>query len=92
MVTHISSEFTLAESVKCLIENTDIDNKGTSAYKYKNISAHDGRMSSSAIGWIGIVCICVPFFCIMCTDVTNWTKTKQKHGGHLKQRGTVTEP
>jgi hypothetical protein len=48
-------------------------------------SAHDGRVSSSAIGWIGIVCICVSFICIMCTDVTDWTKTKQKHGDHLKQ-------
>ena len=69
-----------------------IDKKGTSAYKNKKISAHDGRVSSSAIGWIGIVCICVPFFCVRCTDVTNWTKTKQKHGGHLKHLRIVKEP
>jgi hypothetical protein len=79
------SGFTLEEHVKRLIENTLIDKKGTSAYKNKKISAYDGRVSSSAIGWIGIVCICVSFICIMCTDVTDWTKTKQKHGDHLKQ-------
>ena len=73
---------TLEENVKPLIENTVIDKKGTSAYKNRKTSAHDGRVSSSGIGWIGIVCICVPFICIMCTDVTNWTKAKQKHGDH----------
>ena len=52
-----------------------IDKKGTSAYKNRKISALDGRVSSSAIDWIGIVCMGVPFICIMCTDVTNWTKT-----------------
>jgi hypothetical protein len=52
-----------------------IDKKGTSAYNNRKISALDGRVSSSAIDWIGIVCIYVPFICIMCTDVANWTKT-----------------
>ena len=69
-----------------------IDKKGTSAYKNRKTSAHDGRVSSSAIGWIGIVCICVPFICFLCTDVTNWTKTKQKHGDHLKQLRVVKDP
>jgi len=92
IVTHILSGFTLEENVKRLIENTMVDKKGTSAYKNRKISAPDGRVSSRAIGWIGIVCICVPFICIICTDVTNWTKTKQKHGGHLKQLRIVKEP
>jgi hypothetical protein len=39
-----------------------------------------------------VVCICVPFICIMCMDVTNWTKTKQKHGDHLKQARIMKEP
>ena len=79
IVTYNLSRFTLEENIKRLIENTVIDKKGTSAYKNMKISAIDGRVSSRAIGWIGIVCICVPFICIICTDVTNWTKTKQKH-------------
>ena len=82
---HNWSGFTLEKNAKRLIENTVIDKKGTSVYKTMKTSAHDGRVSSSAIGWIGIVCICVPFICIMRTDVTDWTKTKQKHGDHLKQ-------
>ena len=90
--THILSGFTLEENVKRLIENTVIDNKDTSAYKNRKISAQDGRVSSRAIGWIGIVCICVPFMCIIYTDVTNWTKTKQTHGGHLKKLRIVKEP
>ena len=85
------SGFSLEENVKCLIENTVIGKKGTSAYKNKKISAHDGRVSSSAIGWIGIICICIPVICIMCTDVTDWTKTKQKHGDRLKQLGIGKE-
>ena len=82
---------TLEENDKRLIENTVMGNKGTSVYKTMKTSADDGRVSSSAIGWIGIVCICVPFICIMCTDVTNRTKIKQKHGGHLKQSRIVKE-
>jgi len=91
IVTHNLSGFTLEENIKRLIENTMIDKKGTSAYKNRKISAHDERKSSSTIGWIGIVCICVPFICILCTDVTNWTKTKQKHGSRLKQLRIVKE-
>ena len=68
-----------------------IDKKGSSAYKNRKISALDGRVSSSAIDWIGIVCICVLVICIMCTDVTNWTKTKQKHGVHSKQLRILKE-
>ena len=83
--THNWSGFTLEESAKRLIENIVTD-------KNRKTSAHDGRVSSSAIGWIGIVCICVPFICIMCMDVTNWTKTKQKHGDHLKQARIMKEP
>ena len=49
------------------------------------------EVSSSAIGWIGIVCIYVPFICIICMDVPNWTRTKQKHGGHLKLLRIVKE-
>jgi hypothetical protein len=41
--------------------------------------------TSMVPSWIGIVCLCVPFIGIMWTDATNWTKIKQKHGGHLKQ-------
>ena len=92
IVTHILSGFTLEENVKRLIENIVIDKKGTSAFKKRKISALDGRVSSSAIDWIGIVCICVPFISIMCTDVINWTKTKQNHGGHLKQLRILKEP
>ena len=90
-ITHILSGFSLEEDVKRLIEDTVIDKKGTSAYKNRQPSAHDGKVSSIAIGCIGIVCICVPFICIMCTDLTNWTQTKQKHGGHLKQLRIVKE-
>ena len=90
--THNWSGFTLEENAKRLIENTVIDKKGTSVYKTRKTSAHDGRVSSSAIGWIGIVCICVPFICVMCTDVSNWTKAKQKHGDYLKQVRIVKEP
>jgi hypothetical protein len=90
--THNWSRFTLEENAKRLIENTVIDKKGTSVYKTMKTSAHDGRVSSSAIGWIGIVCICVPFICVMCTDVSNWTKAKQKHGDYLKQVRIVKEP
>jgi len=92
IATHILSRFTLEENVKRLITNTVIYKKATSTYKNRKISAHDGRVSSSAIGWIGIVCICVPFMCITCMDVTNWTKTKQRHEGHLKQLRIVKEP
>ena len=91
IVTHILSGFTLEEDVKRLIETTVIDKKGTSAFKNRNTSVHDGRVSLIAICWIGIVCICAPFMCIMCTDVTNRTKIKQKHGGHLKQSRIVKE-
>ena len=91
IVTHILSGFTLEENIKQLIENTMIDKKSTSAYKNRKISAPDVRVSSRAIGWIGIVCICVPFIFIICTDVTNWTKSKQKHGGHLKKLRIVKE-
>jgi hypothetical protein len=80
LVTHILSGFTLEEGVKRLIETTVIDKKGTSAFTNRNTSAHDGRVSPIAFCWIGIVCICVPFICIMCTDVTNWTKIKQNAG------------
>jgi len=54
IVTHILSCFTLEENVKRLIENTVINKKGTSAYKNRKISVHDGRVSSGAIGWIGL--------------------------------------
>ena len=92
IVTNILSGFTLDENIKRLIENTMIDKKGTSAYKNRKRSAQDGRVSSNVIGWIGIVCICVPFICIMCTDAINWTTSKQKHGGHLNQLRRVKEP
>jgi hypothetical protein len=91
IVTHILSGFTLEEDVKRLIETTVIDKKGNSAFKNMNTSAHDGRVSLIVICWIGIICICVSFICIMCTDVTNWTKIKQKHRGHLKQLRLVNK-
>ena len=56
IATHILSGFTLEENVKYLIENTVIDKK--KYFKNRKISTHDGRMYSSAIGWIGIACIC----------------------------------
>ena len=91
LITHILSGFTLEVGVKRLIETTVIDKKGTSAFKYRNTSTHDGRLSPIAFCWIGIVCLCVPFIGIMWTDATNWTEIKQKHGGHLKQSDIVKE-
>jgi len=44
------SGFSLEENVKRLIENTVIGKKGTSAYKNKKISAHDGLLVGSEYG------------------------------------------
>ncbi|PVD30697.1 hypothetical protein C0Q70_09971 [Pomacea canaliculata] len=72
MVTSVNlSSSVLEESIRHLVGELKVQPKNTFAYSQRLNSAHDPRVSSGAIGIVGIVCMALPFGFIVCLDLVD---------------------
>lgn len=54
-----------------LISTLTIKKKLTSSYRRSLTCAHDSRMSSLVMGWVGILSISIPFLLLLIVDLIN---------------------